>query len=395
MPDDSILLAAVGDVSFRGTSGDGVDEHGPSYPFEKIRPWLDDADIRFGNMESVFIPDGFPEDRLNPKALASPGRHAAALADAAFDVMNLAANHVLDCGTAGLLNTRQVLASHGIRSFGAGLSPQEARTPLVVEKNGLAVGFLGYQEDCNYTYGHLGAGPAYLVESDVFEDLAALRPDVDVLVLSLHSDLEFMETPAVWRRDLSRRLAAAGADLVLHTHPHVPQGVERCGRSLIAYSLGNCVFNSHTSSYMKDNGPHTAHSFVLRVRLSARGAEDFQRLPFEISSPPERPVPYPEDRLPEALAYLEHLDAALADDAVVLANWRARCMDMLRIYLKRVEGMSAEDFMDRWAWVLAGVRENRSWVSELVRMAEERFRSEASSHKDFLEFNRPSSRYEK
>ena len=395
MPDGRAVLAAVGDISFRGDPGEAALREGPAYPFAAIRPRLSDADVRFGNMESVLVPETFPPQELASQALASPDAVAPALAEAGFDVLNMAANHVLDCGTVGLEHTRDVARNLGIEVFGAGLDVEAAHRPAIVEKNGLRLGFLGYQEDCNYTYGHVGAGPAYLVEREILRDMQALRGRVDVLVLSLHADLEFMETPAVWRRDLSRRLARAGADLILEHHPHVPQGVERIGRSLIAYSLGNCLFDSHTSSYMVNNGPHTAHSFVLRVELSRDGAGDFERVPFVISPPPgQRPVPMEGDELSAGLGYLEYLDAQLADDAAVLANWRAKCISLLGTYLKRVQGMSAEEFMERWAWVLSCVQENRSWTAEILKMAEERFREEAASQKPFLTHHRPSFRYD-
>ena len=409
MPEGTITLAAVGDISFHGEPGEATLREGPAYPFAAIAPLLADADVRFGNMESVLVPETFPPQELSPNALASPDRAATALAEAGFDVLNMASNHVLDCGTVGLENTRCVLEELGIKVFGAGLDVEAAHRPVIVERNGLRLGFLGYQEDCNYTYGHAGAGPAYLIEREILRDMQELRDQVDVLVLSLHADLEFMETPAVWRRDLSRRLVrrlggtttpqTEGADLILEHHPHVPQGVERVGRSLIAYSLGNCLFDSHTSSYLVENGPHTAHSFVLRVELSRKGVGDFDRLPFAISCPPgQRPVPMEGGELSAGLRYLEYLDAQLADDATVLANWREKCLSMLGTYLRRMEGMSAEEFMNRWAWVLLCVQENRSWTTEILRMAEERFREETAPSdpdgKPFLTHHRPSFRYE-
>ncbi|MBN1672890.1 MAG: CapA family protein [Kiritimatiellae bacterium] len=394
MANAKVVLAAVGDVSFSGVPGDAVRANGHAFPFEKIRPWLAEADIRFGNMESILFPADFPAAELDPKGLTCEDSVAPSLREAGFDVMNLAQNHVLDCGTRGLQHTRKRLAELGIGTFGAGLTPEEARRPLVLARNGLRIGFLGYQEDCNYTCGHVGAGPAYLVEAHVLADLRALRPQVDVLVLSMHSDLEFMETPAVWRRDLSRRLAAAGADLILHTHPHVPQGVERRGRSLIAYSLGNCLFAAHSSEYMKAHAPHTAHAFVLRVTLSSEGAGEFERLPFEIGEPPEeRPVPMTGARLAAGLAYLAQLDAALADEAAVRENWRRKCLQMLGSCLRRAAGLTPEQFMERWGWILLGIQENRSWMAELGTMAMEQFERQAAAPKPSLEYRRPRALY--
>jgi poly-gamma-glutamate synthesis protein (capsule biosynthesis protein) len=393
---DHVLLAAAGDISFHGDTGDAVLRQGPDYAFAEIKPVIADADLRFANMESTLIPPDFPPGELSPKALASVDTVAPALKASGIDVLTMASNHVLDCGTIGMEHTRKTLTALGIKTFGAGLDVKEAHKPLVIEKNGLKIGFLGYQEDCNYSYGHVGAGPAYLEEKATLRDMKKLRPRVDVLILSLHADLEFMETPSVWRRDLSRRLAGAGADLILEHHPHVPQGVERAGKCLIAYSMGNFVFDAHIDGYMKDNGPHTGHSFVLKVQLSKDGAGDFDRIPFDISQPPgQRPVPMTGTALDEGRRYLEYLDKQLADDKVVLENWRKRCVSMVEIYLRRFEKMPAEKFMERWAWVLfGGVHENLSWTSEIFRMARERFEQEAHSDKPYLKYHRPSYRYE-
>jgi poly-gamma-glutamate synthesis protein (capsule biosynthesis protein) len=390
-----VILAAVGDISFKGEMEAVALERGMDYLFGAIQPELDKADLRFGNLESVFWPSSFPLDELGKKALCAADSVAKSLKVARFDIMNLAQNHILDCGTIGLDHTRATLRKMGITCFGAGKSPTAARRPAIIERNGLRIGFLGYQEDCNYTYGHIGAGPAYLREEIILRDMRKLRPNVDCLVLSLHADIEFMETPSVWRRDLARRLARAGADLILCTHPHVPQGIERVGRSLVAYSLGNCLFDAHQNQYMRDNGPHTQHSFLLRVELTQKGVGEFTRIPFAISEPPgQRPVPYKGAERRKAMRYLERLDKAVANDALVQANWRRVCMELLEVYLRRCEGLSAEEFMERWSWVLMWVQENRSWTTEILQMARERFEQAAREHKPYLQFRRPSAKYE-
>jgi poly-gamma-glutamate synthesis protein (capsule biosynthesis protein) len=42
---------------------------------------------------------------------------------------------------------------------------------------------------------------------------------------------------------VARRLARAGADLVVGGHPHWVQGLERAGGAVVAHSLGNLVFD--------------------------------------------------------------------------------------------------------------------------------------------------------
>ena len=44
-----------------------------------------------------------------------------------------------------------------------------------------------------------------------------------------------------------RRLIDYGIDIVLGSHPHVVQGIEVYRNGLIAYSLGNCIFDQSWS----------------------------------------------------------------------------------------------------------------------------------------------------
>jgi poly-gamma-glutamate capsule biosynthesis protein CapA/YwtB (metallophosphatase superfamily) len=54
----------------------------------------------------------------------------------------------------------------------------------------------------------------------------------------------FQGALAEYQRPLAYALVDAGADLVVGHHSHTVHGVERYGRGLIAYSLGNFLFHS-------------------------------------------------------------------------------------------------------------------------------------------------------
>ncbi len=163
---------------------------------------------------------------------------------------------------------------------------------VTVEAGGLTFGFLCYCEDGNWTLGATRPGPAYYELEPVLEDVAVHRAEVDVLVVSIHADIEFLPTPAPGRIANFRRIARAGADMVLGHHPHVPQGIEMVDGSLVAYSLGNFVFGAHSMDYMKRNGPHTADSLVLLVEVGKGGVGGYERIPCTIPKPPEeRPTP--------------------------------------------------------------------------------------------------------
>jgi hypothetical protein len=212
----------------------------------------------------------------------------------------------------------------------------------------------------------------------VLEDIATHSGQVDVLVVSVHADLEFMETPSWPRREVFRQCAAAGAAIVLGHHPHVPQGVELIDGRLIAYSLGNFYFAARTDEYMKSNGPHTAHSFLLLAKVGKGGVQSFSRVPFEIREPPEqRPVPLAGDEEARMLGYLEELDRKVGDDQTVRRNWREIALRHLDIYLERVKKMSREDLLEDLLGRLVLVAENRSWVDEVFAVVRENWARQA------------------
>ena len=275
---DTITFGAVGDIAFRGELDEQARRHGADWPFEKMLPHLQRVDVLFGNMESVAIPPDFPEDQIDPAGLISrlPGEEiAAAIKQAGFDFMNLAANHVLDAGSIGMDYTKKTLEDAGLVTGGVGYTQAEARELKVIDCNGITFGFLCYGEDSNYTLGHTSPSYAYYELGTIVGDVEKHRADADVLIVSIHADLEFMPTPSLPRLRNSRAIAEAGAKIILHHHPHVPQGVEMVNGCLIAYSLGNFVFQAHTSEYMKNNGPHTAHSFLLLTEVGKDGVRRY------------------------------------------------------------------------------------------------------------------------
>ena len=371
----TITFGAVGDISFAEQMGEDAATHGADWLFDKMRPVLARADLLFGNMESVAIPDDYPRDQVDANGLVSllPGPvGAAALKRAGFDFMNMAANHVLDAGRVGMDHTKQCLEAAGLVTGGVGYTQEEARQLQVIARNGLRVGFLCYGEDSNYTLGHTNPSYAYYELDTVVEDVKKHRPTVDALVVSIHADLEFMPTPCVPRLRNSRAIAEAGATLLLEHHPHVPQGVEMVNGGLICYSLGNFIFDAHTGEYMKNNGPHTSHSFVLLAELDKSGIRNWERVPYTIHEPPEqRPSPDEGEAEEKALAYLAWLDERLQDEAFVQQTWREKAIKHLGWLQKELAHRDPENVLEEMIWRCCLLAENRSWMEELLAIGRE------------------------
>jgi hypothetical protein len=366
------IFGAVGEIVLYGTMAEDMRRHDDDWLLAEMNPVLKDADVLLGNFVTVIIPPDFPGALLDPLAIATPLDFTALLAKAGFNVLNLANNHVLDAGTSGMFHTKGRIESHGMLGVGVGATQDEARRLRVLERSGLTWGFLSYGEDSNYTQSTNGPCHAYYEPALILEDIHKARSEVDVLVVSVHADLEFSETPSVRRRDAFRAFARAGATLVLGTHPHVPQGVERVGKSLIAFSLGNFAFHAHTSPYLSAHLPNTARSFVLQAEVSRDGIEDFRRIPLLIDPPPnQRPRPASDSEAQQMHAYFNSLDEMVADDAIVAARWRATAVRYLMSTLKHAGARSGEDDALHLIGELLFVAENRAWVDEITQAAAE------------------------
>jgi hypothetical protein len=391
----TVTFGAVGDIAFHKGIAELLEADGPGWPFAAAQPALDRAGVLFGNFEFPFLPPDFPTDEIDPAGALSvvPGPEGAgALREAGFDVLNLAANHVLDAGTLGLDYTRRCLRDAGICAGGVGYSQEEARSLEVIECDGLTFGVLCYAEDGNWTLGATNPGPAYYTLDTVLEDLQRYRNEVDVLVVSIHGDIEFLPTPAPVRIANSRRIAAAGADILLEHHPHVPQGIEMVDGSLIAYSLGNFVFGVHTDAYIGRHLPHTGESFVLLVEVDGDGVRAFERVPCLIGQPPlERPRILEGVERAELAAYYGQLDAWLQDEEFVRETWRRRVKAMFASYIKQAAGRDVEEVLDDMVGRAVLVAENRSWADEVLAMAGERW--ETVGEPDL--YHRPNYRFQK
>ncbi len=242
----------------------------------------------------------------------------------------------------------------------------------VIERDGLTFGFLCYAEDGNWTLGATRPGPAYYELRTVLEDVARHRDEVDILVVSIHADLEFLPAPAPVRIANSRQIAKAGADIILEHHPHVPQGVEMIEGALIAYSLGNFVFAAHSDDYIKRNGPDTSQSYVLLVNVDADGVRSFEREPCVIAEPPdERPRPAEGDERELLLSRFEQLDRWLTDEEFVRTTWRRRVKEIFGSFLKRAAERDTDVVIEEMVGRAVLVAENRNWMEEVLEMARE------------------------
>ena len=249
------LMATAGLVSAASLellfAGDIMLDDGPGRAFAAGRdplaafaPILARADYRIGNLECPVATTGAPlankiySFRAHPRVLAAvKGR---------FDALALSNNHSGDYGQEVFVETMRHLETVGIRYFGGGNNLAAAHEPLWIERKGLRIAVLGYNEfkPRSFEAGARRPGIAWSEDSQVLSDIrAARKAGADLVIPFMHWGWEREPAPSARQRQLARRMIDAGAAAVVGGHPHVTQGAELYKGRPIIYSLGNFVFD--------------------------------------------------------------------------------------------------------------------------------------------------------
>jgi poly-gamma-glutamate synthesis protein (capsule biosynthesis protein) len=182
------------------------------------------------------------------------------LKELGISIVNVANNHIADYGVEGIMETMRYLDSIGVQYVGIGRDLRSARRPVMMEKGGWKIGFLGYYGRGDFAAGEHRAGFAPRKESYILQDVRSLRSQVDFVVVNFHWGVELAPHPEAEQITLARKVIDAGADLIVGHHPHVLQGIEEYKGKHIAYSLGNFIFGG--------NSRHTYDTALLRVMLN-------------------------------------------------------------------------------------------------------------------------------
>lgn len=171
-----------------------------------------------------------------------------------IDYFSTANNHCYDYGEQGLLDTLDCLERRRALHSGTSRTPEEQEDVLVVDRDGIKIALLAYTCDMNGNEYE----KQYLINEVRFNDenpdlslvehhiRRARAKGADVIIASVHWGWEFEMYPHRNIIHAGHRLADMGVDVILGSHPHVSQPMERYtdpdGRNhLIIYSLGDFV----------------------------------------------------------------------------------------------------------------------------------------------------------
>jgi poly-gamma-glutamate synthesis protein (capsule biosynthesis protein) len=277
-------LAFVGDINLGRHNTDLINKEGDPWIFQACKPIFDEADFVVANLES---PVGEGGEEYTKKSVYLKGRpqDLDSLSYAGFGLVTLANNHVLDYGPDVSQQTTDGLDQRGILHTGLVSSSLKPQQPVYVEVQGVTLAFLGYCSVCpgKFEAGKKRPGVEVASSSVMLPEIQKAKKKADFVIVLLHWGTEYYGANPLQQR-LAKSLRMGGADLVIGAHPHVLQKIQRMGKTLVAYSLGNFFFDMKYAACQ--------NSCILVVDLQKGKKPQWKAIPVDLSS--GRPEPLAE-----------------------------------------------------------------------------------------------------
>jgi poly-gamma-glutamate synthesis protein (capsule biosynthesis protein) len=265
-----VSFAVAGDVipheqvrAAAAAAGDGSQGWGAL--FGEVSDVFRKADFGFVNLETPVAPAHSHGSK--PFMFDAPIALLEGLKANGIKIVSFANNHVMDQGWLGFTETREHLRDEGLLFAGSGDTAQQTWQPVIVEANGIKVGWLGMTRWLNgnrnpdkddqphvnfFPYPGESGGAPGMDEAGVLEAVKQARTKCDLLVVSIHWGIEYAPAPRPEDVETAHKMLEAGASVIVGHHPHVLQPVETYrttdGRNtIIFYSLGNFLSNQSRS----------------------------------------------------------------------------------------------------------------------------------------------------
>lgn len=261
-----IILAFGGDVHFDGSLRPRLGS--PATALGPIATTLRAADFSMVNLETAITTGGTPAPGKEFHYRA-PATAFSALKAAGVDVATMANNHGMDFMEPGLRDSLAAIKRTRFPVVGIGKNAAEAYRPYRVTVHGTRLAVVGATQvlDDNLisawtaTDAKGGLASAKIVPRMV-QAVRQARRGADAVIVYLHWGEELRACPLPRQEALARQLIAAGADVVVGSHAHVPLGGGFLNGRYVDYGLGNFVFSSAHDA--------TANSGVLLLKLQGR-----------------------------------------------------------------------------------------------------------------------------
>lgn len=201
-----------------------------------------DCNVSIANLEGPLTGHEIPIPKSGPNLKAAPSC-INGMKRLGITALSLANNHIMDFGTAGLLDTIQILAINNIDFFGAGTDLSIAKKPYIFTMDNKKIGILSCAEyEFTIAGAHIpGANPFDPLET--LDDIVKLKEKTDYVIVLYHGGKEYYRYPAPYLQRRCRKMVDKGANLILCQHSHCIGSMEKYKAATILYGQGNFIFN--------------------------------------------------------------------------------------------------------------------------------------------------------
>ena len=245
--------------------------------FSGVSDLWKDSDYVAGNLECVLL-DNPSDYEKNDKEIHinAETKTANVLKENGFTLVNLANNHLADFKAKGVENTIDTLDKVGLKHVGAGKNITEAAEYDIQEINGVKIATIGVSDIIPKDFAARDSKAGILTTKTLkyYQAVKDASEKADLVIANIHWGVEYGITETETQQQLAKNLINWGVDVVIGSHPHVLQPIEKYGDGIIFYSMGNFVFDQGWS--------RTKDSMVLNYYVDKDGNCSFEVVPVRI-----------------------------------------------------------------------------------------------------------------
>lgn len=254
---DSIILSFAGDCTLgtdttfnvQGSFNQEVKQHNNDYAYfmRNVVPIFKQDDYTLVNLETTLTNATVKANKEGKVVYHFKGNkeYAKILSLGSIEGVTIDNNHIGDYSSQGLSDTINTLKENKIDYCGRG-------NRIIKEIKGIKIGFLGYS-----SYGITNQ-----LKQNIINDIRELRQGgVDLIIPYFHWGSENQSTPNSDQVQIARFSIDNGADLVIGSHPHVIQSIEKYNNKLIIYSMGNFCFGGNSN-------PTDKTTFIFQSKIN-------------------------------------------------------------------------------------------------------------------------------
>lgn len=204
-----------------------------TYPFDLVKDWFEHDDRTIINFEGTLTESNNASNKQ--WRFKGPASYGQMVVESSIETACLANNHSFDYGQQGYTDTVNNLRKSGID----------------VVEDGKVTSFTS--KDIGFSI--LAYDLRHVTQSEkdekkiqaICKQIIKAKEKSDIVILFMHWGTEYKSTPDNYQTSYARRMADAGADLIIGNHPHTLQGIEQYNGTYICYALGNFAFGGNAT----------------------------------------------------------------------------------------------------------------------------------------------------